>query len=75
MAVGEAKPFTGEPVDVRSLDPLGAVAADIAVAEVVRVDQDDVRLGGAEGGEEGKFEECEKHVPSSIATRRKTGKS
>ena len=43
---GEAHAFCGEAVDVGRLDLLLAVAAKVAVAEVVGHDEDDVGLGG-----------------------------
>ena len=41
---GEAQALRGQPVHVRGLDPRGAVAAEVAVAEVVGQDEDDVGL-------------------------------
>ena len=58
MRIGEAQPFLGEPVDVRRLDVGGAVAAHIAVADIVGEDVDDVgfasrqRAGREETGED-----------------------
>ena len=49
VAVGEPQAFLREPVDVRRLDRGRAVAAEVAVAEVVGVDQDDVRRRGLGG--------------------------
>ena len=45
MRVGETDAFARQPIDVRRLDARGAVGGDVAVAEVVGVDQDDVRPG------------------------------
>ncbi len=45
MCVGETDAFARQPIDVRRLDARGAVGGDIAVAEIVGVDQDDVRPG------------------------------
>ena len=42
MGVGEAHSLLRQTVDVRGLYFGGAVATEIAVAQVVRVDQDDV---------------------------------
>ena len=42
MGIGEAESFAGEAVDVRRADFGGAVAADVAVAQIVGVNQDDV---------------------------------
>ena len=57
----EADAFAREPVDIRRRHELAAIAAEIAVAEVVGKNEDDVRLwrfpvsGAADSGEE----ECE----------------
>ena len=54
-------PFSGQPVDVRRLDLRRAVAAEIAVAEVVGEDDDDVRPPcrgrGKAGGQKGEQEQ------------------
>src|SRR5690606_23387424 len=46
VGLGETNAFLREPVDVRSGDQLLPVATEVAVAEVVSDDQDDVRLSG-----------------------------
>ena len=43
VEVGEAHALRGQPVDVRRADARRAVGADVAVAEVVRVHEHDVR--------------------------------
>ena len=43
VGLGEADAFGGEAVEVRSFDPFLAVTAEIAVAEVVGHDENDVR--------------------------------
>ena len=45
VGVGEPPAFTGQPVDVWGLQFRSAIAADIAVAEVVGIDQHDVGMG------------------------------
>ena len=45
MAVGKAQALAGEPVDIRRVDARRAVAADVAVTEIIRVNEKDVRLG------------------------------
>src|SRR5262245_46670505 len=42
VKAGEANAFLRHAVDVRRLEPRGAVAANVGVAEVVREDEDDV---------------------------------
>ena len=44
VALGEAQPFGGKPIDVRSLDFHLPVAAEIAVAEIIGEDKNDIRL-------------------------------
>jgi hypothetical protein len=43
MRVGEAQAFGGEPIDVRRFDARRAIASDIAVAQVIGIDEHDVR--------------------------------
>ena len=43
MRLGEPHPFPRQPVDIRRPDLRRAIAADIAVAQVVGEDDDDVR--------------------------------
>ena len=43
MRVGEAAALAREPVEVRRLRVLRAVAAEVAVADVVGEDEDDIR--------------------------------
>jgi hypothetical protein len=50
MGVGEAEAFAGEAIDVGRLHAGGAVAAQVAVAEVVGVEEDDVGFAGVGGG-------------------------
>ena len=45
MRVGEADALLRQPVHVRRLDPRGPVAAEIAVADVVRQNEDDIGSG------------------------------
>ena len=52
-------PVGGEPVEVRRLDLRVAEAAEVAVAEVVGQEDDDVGLRGVGEGHEGKEEEGE----------------
>ena len=50
MRVGEAQTFIGEAVEVRRRHTRRAVAAGVALAEVVGVEQDDVGpVGGGRG--------------------------
>ena len=42
VTVGEPQSLLRQPVDVRRLDPRRPVAADVAIAEVVGINQDDV---------------------------------
>src|SRR5678810_553693 len=44
MRIGETKPRLGEAIDVRRLNRRRPIRGDVAVAEVVGHDQDDVRL-------------------------------
>jgi len=46
VALGEHQSFQREPIDVRRRVVALAVAADVAVAQVVRQDEDDVRFDG-----------------------------
>ena len=46
MRVGEPHAVAGEPVKVRRLDLRRTVASDVAVAKIIREDDDDVRLAG-----------------------------
>jgi hypothetical protein len=49
MAIGESQAFLGKPVDVGRADARGAVAAQVAIAEVIRVNQDNVGpIGGVD---------------------------
>jgi len=51
MSIGEADAFAGEPVEVRRGDfGIGIEAADVAVAEIIGEDKDDVGAGGVRGG-------------------------
>ncbi len=51
MGVGEASAFLGEAIDVGGADFGGTVAGEVAVAEVIGVDEDDVGFVCGEGGE------------------------
>ena len=53
VETGEARALSGEAIDVRRLDILGSVAAEVAVAEVIGEDENNVwwRRGGR-GGEQ-----------------------
>jgi hypothetical protein len=54
MCIREAQALAREAIDVRRLEPGRSVCGDVAVAEVVGVDQDDVRAvlgGGARSGD------------------------
>jgi hypothetical protein len=65
----EAQSFVGEAVDVGRLHARGAVATHIAVAEVVRIDQNDVRRPiGAAGklSEPQGTEQCQKLYPARV---------
>ena len=62
MRVGEAHPLRGELVEVRRGDLAARriVGVDVAIAEVVGVEEDDVRLacvGGAKGQRAGEERE------------------
>ena len=46
VAVGEAQPFAREPVHVGRLHGLRAIAAGVAVTEIINIDEQDVGLGG-----------------------------
>jgi hypothetical protein len=64
VEVGEAHAVRREAVDVRGTDDLVAVAAEVGVAHVVGVHEDDVRraVGGEEGGyQEEEGESCAAH--------------
>jgi hypothetical protein len=54
VTVGEAQAFVRQTIDVRGLQGGGPVRGHIAVAKIVRVDEDDVRsfLGSYQRGEE-----------------------
>ncbi len=73
MPIGEAHTFFGQPIDVRrgDLAAPGVVAAHISIAEVVSVDDDDVRLTGGpciEGrSEPGHKEETRENVQTGRA--------
>ena len=66
VEVGEAHALGGQPVDVRRSDARRAVDADVAVPEVVRVDEDDVRrarrvrlgAGSRRDSHEGSQDQC-----------------
>ena len=48
VRVGEPQALPRQPVDVRRADPRRPVAADVAVAQVVGIDEDDIRrIGGS----------------------------
>ena len=52
MAVREAQTFFREAVDVRRADPRRALAPDVSIAQVIRIDEHDIgttRLRGTEG--------------------------
>ncbi len=53
IGLRKAHPFRGDPVEVRCLHLPGAITAEIAVAEVVGQDQQDVRFSGLRGQEGG----------------------
>ena len=63
MRVGEVDALGGEFVDMRGIGTLGPIAGYVTIAEIVREDHDDIRLGrGGSGGlqeagngEEGQF--------------------
>src|SRR6476646_8368542 len=59
MSIGEANAAARNAVYVRSMDSRGAVATDVSIAEVVGIDQDNVRLAGRrnEGSTGGQREE------------------
>ena len=60
MAVGEADPGGGEFVEIRRRDHLRAIATEVAVADVVAVDNDDVGFfNRSEGAEESECENSE----------------
>ena len=48
MCVGETYALTCEPVDIRSLDVLGSVASEVAIAEVVGKNYDYIRAIGVD---------------------------
>lgn len=53
VEIGKAKPLGGHAIEMGCPDRRGAVAAEIAVAEVIGEDDDDVGpLGGLSGGDE-----------------------
>lgn len=49
MSIGEAQPLGREPVEVRGSDFSRPVAADITVAEVVGIKDDDIGTQGRTG--------------------------
>ncbi len=51
--VGELTAFSGEAVDVWSLDGVGAEAAEVSVSLVIGKDDDEVRLVSGAGDEAG----------------------
>ena len=53
IPLGEARAFLGHAVEVRRLDELLPVAADVALGEVIAQDEDDVRLARLGRGDEG----------------------
>ncbi len=46
VAIGELDAFAAHLVDVRSLDRLAAIAAEIAVSQIIDDDEDDVGFRG-----------------------------
>ncbi len=52
MGICESQALGGESIDVGRADGLGTVTTDIAVAEIVGVDEDDVGFGGGLRGAE-----------------------
>jgi hypothetical protein len=52
VVVGESHSFSGHSIDVRSLDLLLPVAAEVSIAEVVGHDVDDVRARFGAGRKE-----------------------
>jgi hypothetical protein len=59
MSVEEAAAFAGEAIEVGRLRVRGAVAGEVAVADVVRHDEENVRLFRC-GGERGESEQAGK---------------
>ena len=64
MGVGKADAFPCDAVDIGCLNARGAVTGNITVSQVVGVNDDDVRTGGAgsdgyeEGDQERENQEC-----------------
>ena len=56
VETGEPRPFAGEAVEMRGANLGGAVAAEIAPAEVIRKDQNDIGRARWTGGGEGEVE-------------------
>ena len=76
VALGQAGSLFGKSVEVWGLEDRMSEAAEVAVAEVVCEEQDDVGRSGIQGCEAG---ECEKGREGAVhgreATERKTGLS
>ena len=72
MSIGEAHTFFGQPIDVRrgDLSALRIVAAHIAIAEIISVDDDDVRLIGGPDIERHGDHRCRKEAEEDAQTGR-----
>ena len=68
VGVGEAEPFAGDAVEVRRFDRRRAVAAEIAVADVVGVDEDNVGAIGLGGDGSPRRHNCSRGKKNCVTT-------